>query len=70
MGKASTVEATGKRWKGMGCLGVLLLAGGAVMLLMAWQGGAPGLWGWGGLAFGAGCVLRLGSRAGSWWFHG
>jgi len=68
MAKTQAVEATGKRWKGLTCLGTLALVAGVFCLVLSWTGAAS-LWGWGAGLAGAGIAVRLLAAMGTWWFH-
>jgi len=58
-----TTEQTGKKYKGMQLLGVMMILGGVVSCSMH----EPG---WSGGLFVLGLVVYAGSRMGAWWDHG
>ena len=68
MARTHTVEATGKEWKGLSCLGGLLLGACTVLLVLSWQGVAT-LWGWAAALGAMGLVLRAAGSVGKWWYH-
>ena len=70
--KAKEIEQTGKKWKGMQILGMLLIVFSIFpCVASASGGGEPGA----GMTLGilcmlAGFILYLGARMGAWWNHG
>lgn len=71
-----TIEATGKKWKLLQALGIVLMLAGALALLGALFAPvfAPSLTLLagiiGGIALALGVPLLIAGRAGGWWFHG
>lgn len=65
---ATTVEATGKRWKLMEAVGVLAICLGVLSfpVLQAWMISTD----WMLVPFGGGFALWLIARIGAWWRHG
>ena len=66
----TTIQATGKRWKGVMLIGVLLSIGGCLVTIGASPGDSEGPFMGGVLVFLLGLALFVGARVGAWWHHG
>ncbi|HVS73146.1 MAG TPA: hypothetical protein VHQ47_17960 [Phycisphaerae bacterium] len=65
-----TIEATGKRWKGMQAFGSLAIVAGLVLGVMGFTGSGPEFTGFGLLLLVAGVGVTVVARLGAWWYHG
>ncbi|MCE5230478.1 hypothetical protein LLG95_12910 [bacterium] len=69
-----TIEATGKGWKFLQLVGVLLTIGGGVTTCVKMQmphpPGADATFGLAVLGFAVGLLIFIAGRIGAWWFHG
>lgn len=65
MSNVVTIEKTGKTWKGMRLISVLMFITGVLALTQGSSGAGIGV-----TVIFFGLVLNIVSRAGAWWFHG
>jgi hypothetical protein len=68
--RVQTIEATGKRWKGMQAIGSLALIGGLVVGGVGLNSGREDFVGLGLLLLIGGVALTVLARLGAWWYHG
>jgi hypothetical protein len=73
--KVQTIEKTGKKWKGMGCVGALLILGGAATIYFSMAsvraGGevSTGAVVLGSLSVFVGLIIAVVAKIGAWWHH-